>query len=70
MTPPTPMIGATTIMVSAICRNSWICCTSFVLRVISDGVPKLFISRARKAAPPEDGGAEVPPTAIAMREAQ
>jgi len=31
------MIGAITIIVSAICRNSWICCTSLVLRVISDG---------------------------------
>ena len=34
--------------VSATCRKSWICWTSFVLRVISDGVPKRFISRAEK----------------------
>ena len=51
MMPPTHMIGAITISVSAICRNSWICWTSFVLRVISDGVPKRFISRPRTPAP-------------------
>jgi hypothetical protein len=46
--PPTHMIGAMTMRVSAICMNSWICCTSLVLRVMSDGVPKRFISRAEK----------------------
>ena len=49
ITPPTHMIGAMTIRVRAICRNSWICWTSLVLRVMRDGVPKSFISRAEKA---------------------
>ena len=47
-TPPTHMIGAMTMSVSAICKNNWICWMSLVLRVISDGVPKWFISRAEK----------------------
>ena len=47
--PPTHMIGAITIRVSAICRNSWICWMSLVLRVISDAVPKRFISLAENA---------------------
>lgn len=46
ITPPTHMIGAMTMSISAICRNSWICWMSLVLRVISDGVPKPFTSRA------------------------
>jgi hypothetical protein len=46
ITPPTAVIGALTIIVSAICMKSWICWTSLVLRVISDGVPIRFISRA------------------------
>ena len=45
-TPPTHITGAMTISVSAICRNIWICWTSLVLRVISDGVPNLFSSAA------------------------
>jgi len=48
ITPPTIMIGAATMSVSAICRKIWICWTSLVLRVISEAVPKLFISRAEK----------------------
>ena len=40
ITPPTHMIGASTIIVRAICRNIWICWTSLVFRVMSDGVPK------------------------------
>ena len=48
ITPPTHMIRAMTIRVRAICRNSWICWTSLVLRVIRDGVPKWFISPAEK----------------------
>ena len=59
-TPPTHMIGATTISVSATCRNSWICWMSFVLRVISDGVPNRFISRAGEALhAPEHRAADV-----------
>jgi hypothetical protein len=46
ITPPTHMIGAMTTSISAICRNSWICWMSLVFRVISDGVPKPFTSRA------------------------
>ena len=42
------MIGALTRIVSAICRKSCTCCTSFVFRVMSDAVPKRFISRAEK----------------------
>ena len=48
ITPPTLMIGAITINVSATCKKIWICWTSLVLRVISDGVPNRFISRAEK----------------------
>ena len=46
--PPTHMIGAMTISVRAICTNIWICWISLVLRVISDAVPKWFISLAEK----------------------
>ena len=48
ITPPTHMIGASTMIVRAICRNSWICWTSLVLRVMSEGVPKWLISCAEK----------------------
>ena len=48
MIPPIARIGALTRMVSAICRKSCTCWTSFVLRVMSDAVPKRFISRAEK----------------------
>ena len=57
ITPPTAISGAVTMMVSAICRNIWTCCTSLVLRVMSVGAPRLFISRsencctARKVRP-------------------
>ena len=46
MMPPTSMMGAVTSMVSAIWTNSCTCCTSLVLRVIKEGVPKRFISVA------------------------
>ena len=48
MMPPIARIGALTRIVSAICRKSCTCWTSFVLRVMSDAVPKRFISRAEK----------------------
>ena len=48
MTPPIARIGAVRRMVSAIWRKSCTCWTSFVLRVINDGVPKRVISRAEK----------------------
>ena len=44
--PPTIMIGAATIIVAPIRTSSCTCWTSFVVRVMSDGAPKWFISRA------------------------
>ena len=65
------MIGAITIIVSAICKNSWICWMSFVLRVISDGVPKRFISRAENACTRVNTASRMSaPAPIATREAQ
>ncbi len=46
--PPTHMIGAVSITVSPISTSICICCTSLVLRVISDGVPNSLTSRAEK----------------------
>ena len=40
------MIGAATISVHAISTSIWTCCTSLVSRVISDGAPKCWTSRA------------------------
>ena len=42
--PPTHMIGAMIMTLKAMTRTIWTCCTSLVLRVISDGVPKTFVS--------------------------
>jgi hypothetical protein len=44
-TPPTIMIGAATIIVHVISTSIWTCCTSLVLRVISDGAPIWETSR-------------------------
>ena len=44
--PPTHMIGADTISVNDIRTSIWTCCTSLVVRVISDGAPKCPTSRA------------------------
>ena len=44
--PPTHMIGAITIIVALINTSVWTCCTSLVVRVISDGAPNLPTSRA------------------------
>ena len=44
--PPTHMIGAITSIVTPISTSIWTCCTSFVVRVISEGAPTLPISRA------------------------
>ncbi len=44
-TPPTIMIGAATIIVQVISTSICTCCTSLVLRVISDGAPKWSTSR-------------------------
>lgn len=38
--PPTHMIGADTISVNVIRASIWTCCTSLVVRVISEGAPK------------------------------
>ena len=48
MMPPMHMIGAASSMVQVISTSICTCCTSLVLRVISDGAPKLFTSRAEK----------------------
>ena len=42
--PPTHMIGAIAIIVSAISTTICTCCTSLVARVISEWVPKRFSS--------------------------
>ena len=46
MMPPTHMIGAVTSIVQVISTSIWTCCTSLVVRVISDGAPKRVTSRA------------------------
>ena len=46
MMPPTMVIGAATSIVQVISTSIWTCCTSLVLRVISEGAPNLFSSRA------------------------
>jgi hypothetical protein len=40
MTPPTIAMGAAAAMVQAIRTNICTCCTSFVMRVMSEGAPK------------------------------
>ena len=47
-TPPTLMIGAATSIVQLISTSICTCCTSLVLRVISDGAPNRATSRAEK----------------------
>ena len=44
MIPPTAMIGAMIITLSAMTRTVWTCWTSFVLRVMRVGAPKWFVS--------------------------
>ncbi|PFW99937.1 hypothetical protein CJ468_06305 [Nocardia farcinica] len=48
MMPPTHMIGAITSTVTDITTSSCTCCTSLVLRVISEGAPNRPTSRAEK----------------------
>lgn len=48
ITPPTHMMGAVTISVKVIRASIWTCWTSLVVRVIRDGAPKPFSSRAEK----------------------
>ena len=47
--PPTHMIGAATSIVQDISTSICTCCTSFVFRVISDGAPNRFTSRAENS---------------------
>ena len=71
ITPPTIMIGAAAMIVSAICRKIWICWTSLVLRVMREAVPKLFISRAEKRSTwPNTAARRSRPTPIEVREAK
>jgi hypothetical protein len=46
--PPTHMIGARIITVSDMSTSICTCCTSFVVRVISEGVPKWLTSICEK----------------------
>ena len=48
MIPPTARIGAMIIMLRPIRTVIWTCWTSFVLRVMSDGVPKWLSSACEK----------------------
>ncbi len=49
MMPPTIVIGAATANVQAMTTSIWTCCTSLVMRVISDGAPNWLTSRAEKS---------------------
>ena len=49
MTPTTIVIGAAIAIVHAITTSICTCCTSFVMRVINDGAPKVPTSRAEKS---------------------
>ena len=49
MTPPIASIGAEIIRVADTCTSICTCCTSFVLRVISDGAPNCPTSRCENA---------------------
>jgi hypothetical protein len=48
-TPPTTVIGAAMAIVQVMATSSWTCCTSLVMRVMSDGAPKVPTSWAEKA---------------------
>ena len=48
-TPPIAVIGAATSNVHVISTSICTCCTSLVMRVISDGAPNWPISRAEKS---------------------
>ena len=49
MTPPIASIGAEIMSVADTCTSICTCCTSFVLRVMSDGAPNWPTSRCEKA---------------------
>ncbi len=46
--PPTHMIGAVISIVQVSCTSNWICWTSLVVRVSSDGAPNRAVSSAEK----------------------
>ncbi len=48
-TPPTHMIGAATSIVQVTITSICTCCTSLVVRVISDGAPNPATSRAENS---------------------
>jgi len=48
MIPPTAVTGAARARVVVMTTRSWTCWTSLVIRVMRDGAPNLFISRAEK----------------------
>ena len=48
-TPTTTISGAEITIVQVICTSICTCCTSFVMRVMSDGAPKRLVSLAEKA---------------------
>ncbi len=49
MMPPTAVIGAASSRVHTICTSICTCCTSLVMRVMSDGAPRTPTSRAEKS---------------------
>ena len=49
ITPPTIMIGAATSRVHPMSTSIWTCCTSLVMRVMSDGAPKWATSSVEKS---------------------
>lgn len=66
--PPKHMIGAATISVKPISTSIWTCWTSLVVRVISEGAPKEFSSRAEKLCTRSKTAARMSrPIAIAVR---
>ena len=66
--PPTHMIGADTSSVKVSRTSICTCCTSFVVRVISDGAPNWPTSRAENSCTREKIAARTSrPTAIAVR---
>ena len=46
ITPMTKVRGAASIIVAAMATSIWTCCTSLVMRVMSDAAPKWPTSRA------------------------
>ena len=68
ITPPTIMIGDWTAIVQPISTSIWTCCTSLVLRVISDGAPKCCTSRVENVPTRSKIAARTSrPKAIAIR---